>query len=296
LYAADAATANRAFQAAFARIGQLDKTMSDYDSESEVMRLSRSSPTSGPTPVSADLCRVLHAAQQLSQRTEGAFDVTVGPLTKLWRRARRRKQLPDAELLAAARLSVGYRFMLVDPQRRTVELRRPNMRIDLGAIAKGYAADEALEAMEAVGVRQALVNGGGDIAARDAPPEKAGWTIGIAPLEADGPPSQVVELTNGAVATSGDAWQFVEIDGKRYSHVLDPRSGLGLSLRSSVSVIADSGMAADSLASAVSVLGVEKGLALIDQTPGAAALIVRLENGAIKRYASRRLPKLLQAR
>lgn len=297
VYAPDAATANHAFQAAYRRIGELEKMMTAYDADSELMRLCRSAPTPGPVPVSPDLCRVLQEAAEWSARTEGAFDVTVGPLTKLWRRSRRRYELPDAASLAEARRSVGYQHMIVNPQQRTVELRRPGMQIDLGGLAPGYAADEALILLRAMGLPRALVNASGDISLSDPPPDQPGWRIGIAPLNPDEPPSQFIRAANLAVATSGDARQFVEIGGKRYSHILDPRTGHGLLGRSSVSVVAPSGMAADALATAVSVLGPEKGLALIEQTPPAAAMIVRAEeDGTVKTYASRRWADYLERR
>ncbi|MFV1964527.1 MAG: FAD:protein FMN transferase [Pirellulaceae bacterium] len=289
LYAPDAAIANRAFHAAFERIGELDRLMSDYVSDSEVIQLSNRSPTPAPVPVSKDLSRVVAAAQALSRRTDGAFDVTVGPLTRLWRRARRRQQLPDADRLAEARASVGYAFMRVDEANQTVHLSRPKMRLDLGGIAKGYATDAALRVLRSHRIERALVNAGGDIAVSGRPPEKSGWIVGIAPLEPMADPSHFLQVENAAVATSGDAWQYVEILGKRYSHILDPHTGIGLTVRSSVSVVAPTGMAADSLASAVSVLGVERGMELIEATPGAAAMILRVEDGKAKTYTSRRL-------
>ena len=133
--------------------------------------------------MSKELCEVLAYGQELSRRTEGAFDVTVGPLTRLWRRARRRAELPPAEQLQAARAAVGYQHLVVHAEDCTVELRRPNMRIDLGGIAQGYASDLALAALRAQGIHRGLVNVSGDITVSDAPPGKSGWTIGIAPLE-----------------------------------------------------------------------------------------------------------------
>lgn len=286
LYASDAATANRAFQAAFERLTFVDRTMSDYDSDSEVMRLCQAAPTAAPVPVSRELCEVLAFAQDLSRRTDGAFDVTVGPLTRLWRRARRRAELPDAGQLQAARNAVGYQHLVVHAEQGTVELRRPGMRIDLGGIAQGYASDLALAALRAQGIHRALVNVSGDINVADPPPGESGWTIGIAPLQPDAPPSHLLSLNNACVTTSGDAFQFVEIAGQRYSHVLDPRTGVGLTQHSSTSVVAKTGVAADALATAVGVLGVEQGLRLIADTPGTAALIVRQVDGQVTTHQS----------
>jgi len=281
LYAPDAATANRAFAAAFAQIAALDRMLSDYDSTSELMRLCGQSPTASPVPVSEELCEVLTFAQGLSRRTDGAFDVTVGPLTRLWRRARRRQEMPDPAQLAEAQKAVGYRYLVVNPSARTVELLRPEMRIDLGAIGQGYAADKALNVLREQGISSALVNVSGDVVTSDPPPGEEHWTVLIAPLGTETESGQPVHLRNAAVATSGDVWQFVEINGQRYSHVLDPRTGLGLTARCGVSVIAPNGMTADAFSTAVSVLGVERGLALIQESPGTAALIARLEAGNV---------------
>ena len=165
------------------------------------------------------------------------------------------------------------------------------MQLDLGGIAKGYAVDEALAVLAAADVTRALVDAGGDMRLGDPPPGKPGWRIGVAPLEADGPPSRRLSLSGVAVASSGDAWQYIEIDGTRYSHIVDPRTGLALTDHSSVTVVAPDGITADALASAVSVLGPEQGLKLIDATPGTAALIVRAPHGKVEMYRSRRWGK-----
>lgn len=286
LYAPDAATANHAFQAAFRRIAALEKIMSDYDPESEVLQLCRKAPTPEPVSVSDELCRVLARSLELSERTGGAFDVTVGPLTKLWRRARRRVQLPDEERLQEAKSSVGYHFLRLDERTCKVALLRPNMRIDLGGIAKGFAADEAIAVLKNKGIASALINAGGDITVSEAPPGTTGWKVAVAPLEPNQPPRHILQLCNASIATSGDTWQFVEIDGVRYSHIVDPRTGIGLTTHSSVSVVAPTGLDADGLASAVSVLGPEKGLALIEKTPNTEAMIVQERDGRLATFLS----------
>ena len=278
LYAADESAANRAFERAFARIGQLDKTLSDYDSTSELSRLSSASPTPDPVPVSEDLWAILQASQELSRRTGGAFDVTVGPLTKLWRRTRAQRKLPPADRLEQARAVVGFQYMLLDPAARTVALTQPDMRLDLGAIAKGYAADEALKVLRAAGIERAVINAGGGLAFGDPPPGAVGWKVGAAPLRPEAEPSEFFRLAGCGMATSGDAWQFVELGGIRYSHIIDPRSGLALTRRSGVTVVAQDGMTADALATAATVLGLEKGLELIESTAGAAALFVTVDD------------------
>jgi thiamine biosynthesis lipoprotein len=297
LYAADEATANAAAAAAFRRIAELDQCFSDYHPQSELSRLSATAGSGQAVPVSQPLWDVLSRSQALSRQSGGAFDVTVGPLVRLWRRARRMKELPDEERLTAARQAMGYQHMQLIPEGRKVELKRPGMRLDLGGIAVGYALDEAFKALKRHGVSRALLDGSGDLLAGDPPPGRDGWRIGIAPLEApNGPPSRYLNLVHAAVTTSGDAFQYVEIAGRRYSHIVDPRTGLGLTSRSSVSVAARDGITADSLATAVSVLGPEAGLKLIESTPGAAALFVRSVDGELDVRESRRLRSFLETK
>jgi thiamine biosynthesis lipoprotein len=275
LYAPDETTANAAVKAAWQRIHHLNGVMSDYDPQSELSRLSQTAGSGKAVHVSADLWRVLSFAQKLAIRSEGGFDVTVGPLVKLWRRARRGKELPSPERLAEARAAIGYQHLRMIDADRTVELLRPNMRLDLGGIAAGYAVDEALAVLRKHGVTSALVDASGDIGVSNAPPDAAGWKIGIAPLAPDKPASRYLLLTNAAITTSGDAFQHVEFKGVRYSHIVDPHTGFGLINRSSVSVVARDCITADSYATAVSVLGPKRGLELIEETPAAAVLIVQ---------------------
>ncbi len=163
------------------------------------------------------------------------------------------------------------------------------MLLDLGGIAVGYAVDEALALLKTRGIASALVDGSGDIGVTDAPPGQAGWRIGIAPLDVEKEPSRYLILKNAAVTTSGDAFQFVEFEGKRYSHIVDPQTGLGLVDHSSVTVIARNCTIADSYTKAVSVLGPERGLKLIDETPGAAAIVVRAPQGKAESFESLQL-------
>lgn len=292
LYAADAASAKAAADAAFARIAQLNATLSDYDPDSELSRLSRTSGQGRAVPVSRDLWRVLERAQSLAVRTDGAFDVTCGPLVNAWRRARRKRELPSDVLLAEMRARVGYGKMRLDPAAQSVELLVPEMRLDCGAIAKGYAVDKALAVLKSRGIDSALVAGSGDIAASDAPPGQAGWRIEVAALDAPGaPPPQVVLLKDRAIATSGDAFQYVEIAGVRYSHIVDPRTGLGLTDHSLVTVLAPDCLTADSLATAVSVLGPERGMKLIEETRDVAARIARRPGEKIETVESSAWPR-----
>lgn len=261
--------------------------MSDYTPESELGRLSRTSGQGKAVPVSADLWRVLERAWQLSSQSGGAFDVTVGPAVNLWRKARRERRMPDPKLLAKARQAIGYKNMRLNRSNRSVELLVPDMRLDLGGIAKGYALDEALKVLRRHGIRQALVSGGGDIALGEAPPGKPGWKIELAPLDVtNAPPAQFVLLKNAGLATSGDLFQRLEIDGIRYSHIVDPRTGVGLTDHSLVTVFAKDGMTADSLTKVVSVLGPARGMDFIRGKTKAVVRIVRQPGNQLETHES----------
>lgn len=276
-------------------MAELDAILSDYQPESELSRLSRTAGSGQAVPLSDDLWTVLRRSQDLAEASDGAFDVTVGPLVRLWRRARRMQALPKEELLAAARAATGYRHLELDERQHTAKLLLPDMRLDLGGIAMGYAVDEALSVLRKHGVARAIMDASGDIGASDPPPGENGWRVGILPLDADGPPSRYVLLANAAVTNSGDAFQFVEIDGIRYSHIIDPHTGLGLTDRGSVTVLARDCVTADSLATAVSVLGPERGLSLVEATPGAAAIFLRRPHHENELYESKRLSEFIIA-
>jgi thiamine biosynthesis lipoprotein len=291
LYAPDETAAKASARDAFKRIAELDGIMSDYRPTSELMRLCQKA-GGAPVRVSEDLFVVLCRAQEVSRLSGGAFDVTVGPVVRLWRRARKTQQLPDHQQLARARALVGYGNVLLDAKARTVRLTKEGMQLDLGGIAKGYAADAALAVLKRHGITQGLVAAGGDIAISDAPPGKEGWTIGIAPLEdSESKPTRYLLLHDAAVSTSGDAEQYVEIAGKRYSHIIDPRTGMGLVGRASVTVVGPNGLTVDPLTKVVSVLGPRRGLEIIDGIEGVSSLVVRKTDKGVQTISSRRFPR-----
>jgi thiamine biosynthesis lipoprotein len=293
LYSPDAATATRAAKAAFDRIHKLNGIMSDYDPTSELRKLCDTAGQGRAVAVSPELFAVLDHAMKVSARSDGAFDVTVGPVVRLWRRARRQSQLPKPEAVKEALSHVGYKYVRLDSAKQTVELLKPGMQLDLGGIAKGYAMDEGLRVIQEAGIRRALVSAGGDMRLGDPPPDKPGWTVAIPPLdEPNGKPTETLMLSRVAVSTSGDVIQFVEIGGKRYSHIVDPRTGIPLTDHCRVIVVGPSGMAADAITKAVGVLGPEKGLKLIEQTPDMAALVTRKPAGKLEQYESAKWKEL----
>jgi thiamine biosynthesis lipoprotein len=296
LYALDSRQAANAAQAAFQRDAGLNAMMSDYETDSEISRLSRSSEEGAPAvPVSEDLWAVLSTAQQLARESQGAFDVTVGPCAALWRKARREKQMPDAARLANARGKVGFQNLVLDKGTRTARLLQPGMRLDLGGIAKGYAADQALKTLRAHGIRSALVSASGDLAMGDAPPKSKGWRVEIVGHDVPGgPASRVVLLENRGVATSGDLFQRLEIDGVRYSHILNPFTCVGMTNHALVTVIARDCMTADMLATTCTIMVGDDAPRLADKYD-AAARLVRLDKSTPFPVENRRFRNLVEA-
>ena len=284
--------ATNAAEAAFKRIEDLNAICSDYDSDSELSQLSLSSGQRKKVRVSDDLWRVLQISRDLFNKSDGAFDITVGPFVNLWRKARRDQKMPDPAILAEAKARVGFGKIRFFENEQSVELLVPNMRLDLGGIAKGYAVDEAMKVLAWHGIHICLVAGSGDIAVGEAPPGKPGWRVEITPLDIpDGPAKSFVLLKNAGISTSGDLSQRLEIGGVRYSHIVDPRTGVGLTDHSLVTIIGKNSVMADGLDTTVSVLGPEKGLKLVKATRGAEARIVRAPGPKLEVYETRGFKK-----
>jgi len=281
LYAEDSIIASKAAFAAFSRIDTLNQILSDYDRNSELSQLSAASGSGKKIKVSDDLWKVLTTAYQIAEATDGAFDFTVGPYVKLWRRARRRGILPQNDRLQQAKTSVGYQHILLDSAHQSVQLTQPDMLLDLGGIAKGYALDEAMKVLQKHSITSALVDGGGDILVSNSPPGKKGWDIAIEGTEQNGNTEATITISNQAIASSGDLYQFLVVDGKRYSHIIDPKTGVGLTSQMQVTILAPSGMLADTYASAVSVLGEEKGIDFIENKTGVKGMIMREKDGEV---------------
>lgn len=271
VYAPDQPTAERACTAAFARIAALDSIMSDYRPNSELMRLCARA-GGPPVRVSPDLFRVLRRAQEVSRQSDGAFDVTVGPLITLWRKARKTAVLPDPAELELARSRVGWQKIQLNEAARTVRLTVPGMKLDLGGIGKGYAADAAQRLLKDHGITRALVELGGDVVMTGAPPGTQGWKVRT-PNAGDDQGPVDLHLEYCAISTSGDTIQFVVIGDRRYSHLVNPRTGQALTSRVQVTLIAPDGLTSDPLSKAVSILTEEERAQLLQSYPRVKAYV-----------------------
>ena len=254
-YADDEAKAREAARKAFERIAQLNQIMSDYETDSELNQLSYTSGSGQVVPLSSDLWNVLSFAQQIARQSKGAFDVTIGPCASLWRKARREAELPEPWRIQHFLQRVGYTNLVLHPKNRAATLLKENMRLDLGGIAKGYAADAALEVLHQSGFPRALVAASGDLAIGDPPPGQTGWKIEVIGSDLPGaPPSFTTSLRNAGIATSGDLSQRLEINGIRYSHILDPFTCVGMTNHALTTVVAPNCTTADPLATTLSIL------------------------------------------
>lgn len=282
IFANDSANAANAANAAFHCADSLNLIFSDYIDSSELNRLSAASGQNRYVPISAALSDILKYALEAAEESEGSYDISMGPVVKLWRKARKEQQLPDSGSLRTALQKVGYKSIHLDVAHQAVWLEKPGMQLDLGGLGKGYVAQAALEIIRQAGFPSAMVNAGGKIVTGDAPPGRKGWRIGIAlPEEKDNFMSRLLLLNNTAVATSGDVYQHLDLNGTRYSHIIDPKTGVGITTQRTVTVIAKNGTIADWLSTACSVLPIDKSFALIQKFEGAAILITEIRNGKI---------------
>jgi thiamine biosynthesis lipoprotein len=278
--AKEASTARKCIEAGFDEMRRIDSVMSDYKPDSELSKVNREA-FANPVKVGPELFGILHKSVEFSQLSGGAFDITVGPLVDLWRKAGEANSMPDESAVADVKARVGYEKLILDANAMTVRFAVEGMRLDLGGIAKGYSVDKAVEVMQRNGAIAGMVDSGGNIRCFGKPVNKDAWLIGIqdpgsaglSEIET-GEVLMVLKLNDMAVATSGDYRRFVTVAGKKVSHIIDTNTGEGAGKLSSDTIIAKTAVDADALSTAVNVLGPDKGLALIESFPDTEAILI----------------------
>lgn len=271
-YAPDSVDADSVAKLVFDRIDGLNLVLSDYLPKSELNRLSET--VNIKVKLSQDLYQILRLSVSISEKTGGAFDSSMGPVIALWKNAKKNGSLPTYQEIESARKRTGFKKLEFFGD-GAVRLKASGMQLDVGGIGKGYAADKAIELLKDLGVNSALVDMGGDVTVSGAPPDKEYWVLGFSYYDANG--AEVftkLKLRNQAVATSGDLYQYFVLDGKRYSHIVDPNTGTAITNNIQVTAIAPNGTMADAYASALSVMGVVNGQKLQKEIPGLEVFMV----------------------
>jgi thiamine biosynthesis lipoprotein len=248
-------------------VDRIDRLMSHYKKDSPLSEINRNA-AKGPVRVEAELFDFISECSKYSRESDGAFDITVGPLMKAWGFFRDEGRLPSDSELSKARANTGYRHIILDEKERTVRFDRDGVELDLGGIAKGYAVDRAVALLKSRGIERALVSAGGStIYGLGSPPDSSGWEIEIQDPIDHRKTAATINLNNRALSVSGSYEKFFEVDGVRYSHIMDPRTGLPVQGLLSVAVVAETGTAGDALDNVFYVLGIEKSRKLIQQYP-----------------------------
>ena len=277
--AKDPDKAERCVEAAFEQLEKIESLMSSYKDDSEISRINRQA-YGNAVKVEVLVFEVLEKSVEFGRLSGGAFDVTVGPLVELWRLAEKADKVPNKNLLEKDKARVGYENLILDGNEKSVRFAVEGMKVDLGGIAKGFGIDKALEAMKSQGATGGMIDIGGDIRCFGRPTDRKYWLIGLQdPAQAKGgfetgEPLMVLKAKDTAIATSGDYRRSLKIEGGKYHHIIDRNSGRGAEGLPSVTIIADDATKADALATAVSVMGAEKGLELVESLNDVEAILI----------------------
>ena len=277
-----------AIDEAFGAFAEVDRLMSNYRDDSELALINRDAARQ-PVRISDPMMSVLQAAQKVSAQSGGSFDVTIGPLVRLWGFHDKKPHQPTAEEFAAVRPLIDYRNLVLDAAAHTARFTRPGVELDLGGIAKGFAVEIAANVLRRHGL-SGFIDAGGNQYLLGTPPGKAMWTVGV--KDPDQPDRLLGEITTTetSVSTSADYATFVTINGRKYGHILDPHTLQPSAAALSVTLLSRDGTMADALSKAVFILGPTAGLALLDSVPGMSGLVAyRKPDGSIGIVTSRRL-------
>ena len=293
LYSKDSVSAQQIATKAYRLIDSLNLIFSDYEPESELNQLSKTAGKDSFVRVSPLLFNLLQESRKAWQLSEGKFDITVGVLSKIWREARKTGQFPNDSLIQRAKVKAGMQSIVMDTMHHSVNLTLKGVQLDMGGIAKGYIAQFVLDFINENGFPIALTNAGGDISFGDAPPGKDGWSVAVSiPVRDQVLPANLV-LKNKSIATSGNMYQFIEHEGEKYSHEIDPQTGYGIQNQRSVTVISPDGALSDWVATACSVLSIKKSIKLANQL-GADLLILEIRKGKLYHYHTKGFPAVWQ--
>ncbi|HTK20738.1 MAG TPA: FAD:protein FMN transferase [Mucilaginibacter sp.] len=266
--------AHERIDAGVAEIQRIERLLTTFSDDSETNFINQNAGV-GPVVVSAEIFNLIERSLRISLVTQGAFDITYGSIDKrLWNFDQQMTSLPDKETAKNMVRLINYQNVLLDREKYTVFLREKGMRIGFGGIGKGYAAERAKLIMKQQGVESGVVNASGDLTAWGLQPNGNPWTVGIANPEAKSQVFSYMSITDMAVATSGNYEKFVMIDGKKYSHTINPRTGLPVTGIKSVTIITTNAEIADAMATPVMIMGIRTGLDMINQIKDIEAVII----------------------
>ena len=265
--------AMKAIESGIEEIKRIEKLISSWDTNSQTSEVIRNAGVK-PVIVDQELFNLIRRSLKISNLTHGAFDISYASMDKVWYFDGRMKELPDSSVVKASVAKINYKNIILNPEKRTVFLKEKGMKIGFGAIGKGYAANKALNIMSKMGLSGALVNASGDLISWGKDEGDKDWKIGIVNPKQKGKVFSWLNINETAVVTSGNYEKFVTLNGQRYSHIIDPRTGYPVKGLSSVSIICPNAELADALATSVFVLGKEKGIELINKLKGIECLII----------------------
>jgi thiamine biosynthesis lipoprotein len=271
---------------------EMNNIFSDYMADSEVGEFNRCEPNE-PQRASSHLIDLLKSSKKISLRTQGNFDPTCGSLSRLWRLSRRTNKLPSPKKLEAAKAACGFSNLKIENSSALITKLNPDTRLDFGGIAKGYTADKMLELLKNKGLSSSSISAGGDIVLGDPPPGKDGWRVQIIPYRNKNRKPTTIKISNAAVSTSGNTEQAITINGQRYSHILNPISGLGLIHENAATVIAPSGTYSDPLATALCIMG-KRAIEIINESSHTEAILFLKKDQITKQISSAEFTKFVE--
>lgn len=274
----DAKWAEQQIDEAIAEVSRIEKLLTTFSNESQTNQINENAGIE-PIKVDKEVFDIIQRSLRISSLTDGAFDISYGSIDKrFWNFDKEMTSLPDAEAAKESVKLINYQNIVLDAQNQTVFLKEKGMRIGFGGIGKGYAAERAKQLLIKNGVKSGIVNAAGDLATWGNQPNGKPWTIAIADPDAQNTAFSYINISDVAVATSGNYEKYVVIDGKKYSHTIDPKTGFPVSGIKSVTIICPNAELADAMATPITVLGVDAGLGLINQMKQIACIIIDDDN------------------